>query len=125
MTDVSQENPVHGELARRLLAAARIALAGHDVAFVVADARLIVLWRDLCAAQVEPCKVLRSSLTYGGAKVLFLSARTAEWHLTGWRGFVILDRDLDEDRAMCDLRDLMHLQFHESEISRLSGGILS
>ena len=125
-----EEYPIRGLTAALLLKCARVAMQGHDVAFVVHDGKVVRYARDLCAAQVRPCAVGRSYLMYGTGRVQVFDCDGAGWRLQEWRGFVVLDHELDPGgrsgvgpewrRVMRDMRDLVNLKFPEGEFERLS-----
>ncbi|ATG47611.1 hypothetical protein CEW89_08500 [Celeribacter ethanolicus] len=125
-----EEYPIKGQTAALLLKCARVAMLGHDVAFVVHNGKMVRYARDLCAAQVRPCAVGKSYLIYGTARVKIYPSEAAYWGLTGWGGFMVLDHELEPGssalvaqdlcRVMRDMRDLTNLQFPEGEFERLS-----
>ncbi|TNE66824.1 MAG: hypothetical protein EP336_09410 [Rhodobacteraceae bacterium] len=126
-----EEYPIEGQTAELLLKCARVAMQGHDVAFVVHDDKMVRYARDLCAAQVRPCAIGKSYLIYGTARVQILTAEDA---LSGWQdfhGFVVLDHQVEYRSgdtnldptmrlAMRDMRDLVNWQFPSGELERLS-----
>ena len=125
-----EEYPIKGLTAALLLKCARVAMQGHDVAFVVHYGKMERYARDLCAAQVRPCAAGRSYLMYGTGRVQVFTSNGAAWRLQGWRGFVVLDHEFDPGgragvrsewrRVMRDMRDLTNLQFPEGAFERLS-----
>lgn len=125
-----EEYPIKGQTAEMLLKCARVAMQGHDVAFVVHDEKTVRYARDLCAAQVRPCAAGKSYLIYGTARVTLFPSSEAYWGLFGWPAFAVLDHDLEPGNSarlpqeMClvlsDMRDLVNLQFPEGEFERLS-----
>nr|WP_319250489.1 hypothetical protein [uncultured Celeribacter sp.] len=124
-----EERPIAGKTAALLLRCARVAMQGHDVAFVVHENTMVRYARDLCAAQVRPCAVGKSSLFYGSARLWICAAEAAHWRLRGWRGFAVLDHAIDpgracadpiERRSLRDMRDIINMGFPVGAFEQLA-----